>query len=113
MHYNDLTVDLEGEMRRLADTLELDVSESQWPAVVERCGLAQMRDAASRSARFERGFDGGANSFFHQGTNGRWKQTLTTDQLDRYDRLVADGLEPDAADWLERGSLATGRRPSA
>ena len=113
VHYNDLTADLEGEMRRLADTLAIDVSESHWPAVVERCGLAQMRDAAKRSARFELGFEGGADSFFHKGTNGRWKQTLTTEQLARYDRLVADALPPDAADWLTQGSLATGHRPSA
>ena len=33
-------------------------------------------------------FENGADSFFHKGTNGRWRDVLTPAQLDRYDTLV-------------------------
>ena len=108
VHYNDLMADLEGEMRRLAAFLEIDVPESMWGRVVERCGLSQMRDASDNEA-MSMVFEGGAASFFYKGTNGRWRDVLTPAQLERYERLVADGLPADAARWLEHGSLAIGR----
>lgn len=110
MHYNDLKTDIEGEMRRLAAFLEIEVPEEHWPATVERCGLSQMRDDPD-NATLELAFEGGATSFFFQGTNGRWRDVLTPAQLDRYDGLVAKGLPVDAARWLEHGSLGLGERP--
>jgi aryl sulfotransferase len=35
VHYNDLTADLGGEMRRIADFLSIEVDDDQWPALVE------------------------------------------------------------------------------
>src|SRR5215203_1547713 len=90
VHYNDLKADLDGEMRRLAEYLEIDVPDAQWQQVVDRCGLARMRDA-SQTAGIDMIFEGGASSFFYKGTNGRWRDVLTAEQLARYDRLVADG----------------------
>ena len=67
--------------------------------------------AAAASGRLEVAFEGGADAFFNQGTNGRWVGTLTDDQLRRYADHVADGLPADAAEWLEHGSLRLGVRP--
>jgi aryl sulfotransferase len=110
VHYNDLSADLEGEMRRIADFLDLDVGEEHWADVVARCRIDAMRSEADGTGSFDLGFDGGATSFFHQGTNGRWRGVLTEAQLDRYADMVA-ALPSDAAEWLEQGSLALGRRP--
>jgi aryl sulfotransferase len=110
VHYNDLKADLAGEMRRIAEYLDIDVPEAQWPEVVERCSLERMRDESGNAAA-ELLMEGGAASFFFKGTNGRWRDVLTPAQLERYDRLVADGLPSDAAEWLEHGSLALGHRP--
>lgn len=110
LHYNDLKADLEGEMRELAAFLGIEVPESLWPQTVERCGLEQMRDDPTNEG-MELAFEGGAAGFFFQGTNGRWRDVLTPEQLDRYDCLVADGLPADAARWMEHGSLALGERP--
>ena len=113
VHHNDLKADLEGEMRRLADFLDIEVPEDLWPATIERCGLSEMREQARGTGRIEMVFENGADSFFHKGTNGRWRGVLTPEQLDRFDALVADGLSDDAANWLESGSLALGTRPRA
>ena len=111
VHYNDLTADIHGEMRRLADFLSIDIAEDDWAAVVERCGLSEMRESAKVTQRIDLAFEGGADSFFHKGTNGRWRGVLTEEQLERYDRLVAENLPHDAAEWLAKGSLDLGWRP--
>ena len=113
VHYNDLKADLEGEMRLLADFLGIEVPEHLWPATVERCGLAEMREEARTSARVDMIFENGADSFFHKGTNGRWRDELNSEQLHRYDTLVSENLPHDAAQWLQTGSLASGTRPHA
>jgi aryl sulfotransferase len=110
VHYDDLSADLAGEMRRIADFLDVEITDEQWPSVVERCRIDAMRSEAATAGWHDLGFVGGAESFFHQGTNRRWVGVLTDAQLARYDDMVAD-LPSDAAAWLERGSLALGARP--
>jgi hypothetical protein len=70
-----------------------------------------MRDQHGSGSFLEIGFDGGASAFFDRGTSGRWREVLTTSQLARHDALVGEHLPSEAASWLERGSLALGRRP--
>ena len=51
-------------------------------------------------------FQGGAQRFFHKGTNGRWRGVLTEDDLAMYAAAVARELSPDCHHWLERGRIA-------
>lgn len=106
VHYADLLDNLDGEMRRIAAFLDVEVPDDLWPAVVERCRIDEMRAVAASNGGFTTRFDGGADSFFHKGTNGRWVGVLTEDQLRRYDAHVDEGLEPEAAAWLGSGSTA-------
>lgn len=108
VHYNDMLVDLEGEMRRVARFLgvDVDLDEDAWPAVVERCRLDSMREDARKAQLHDLGFVGGADSFFYNGSNGRWRGVLT-DELGRYERRVAEVLSPEAAMWLEHGRRAS------
>ena len=111
VHYNDLLADLDGEMRRVAGFLDIDIPEALWPGVVERCTFERMREDADKVGNFQRVFEGGAESFFFQGTKGRWRQVLTEGELQRYQDRVEELLAPEAAHWLEHGSLVTGSRP--
>jgi aryl sulfotransferase len=106
VHYNDLMADLEGEMRRVAKFLDLDIAESQWPAVVERCTFESMR--AEDSPELERAFEGGVKGFIFKGTNGRWKDVLTDDEVAAYKRRVAQALPDECARWIELGRKALG-----
>jgi aryl sulfotransferase len=105
VHYNDLLADLEAEMRRVADFCGIEVPEDAWPTVVARCRLDEMREDARRAQIHELGFVGGADSFFFKGSNGRWRDVLTSEELERYEQRVAEVLPPEAAAWLERGRL--------
>jgi len=111
LHYNDLKADLAGEMRRIASFLGQEVSEDLWPSVVERCTFEAMRARGQEIGPFEFVFEGGADSFLYKGTNGRWRDVLTAEELELYQRRVSETLSPEAAEWLEHGSLASGRRP--
>lgn len=112
VHYADLSVDLEGEMRRIADFLDLEVSASQWPKVVARCRLGAMRQEAEDQGGMDHTFVGGAASFFNKGTNGRWRNELNESILEDYHAHVRAHLSDDAAiSWLEQGSRSLGQRP--
>jgi len=102
VHYADLKSDLAGEMRRIAEFLEVEVSAAKWPGVVERCTFESMKANGDRVGSFWN-FDGGAQSFLFKGTNGRWRDVLTPAELDAYRTRVAELLPPEAAAWLERG----------
>ncbi len=103
VHYVDLLADTEGEMRRLAALCDIDVAESDWPALVDLVRLDAMREEAraveDAGAHY---FDGGADRFYYKGTNGRWRDVLTDDDLVLYERAAAN-LDPDLRRWLEAG----------
>ena len=103
VHYNDLKADLSGEMRRIAAFLEIDVPEAQWADVVDRCTFESMRSHADKVGPFDMMFEGGAEGFLFKGTNGRWRDVLTSDELARYQKRAAECLPAAAVDWLEHG----------
>lgn len=104
VHFNDLLTDLEGEMRRVADFLDVTIPEREWPARVERATFASMRRRAAEVVPGGgRSFKGGAETFLHRGTNGRWKGVLGEDDLALWQAAVERQLAPACAHWLEHG----------
>lgn len=100
VHYDDLSADLDAEMRRVAAFLELDIDEDRWPGMVERCTFASMKARPDEIAPFDRIFVGGADSFLYKGTNGRWRDVLTAEEVAAYERRAAELLPADAVAWL-------------
>lgn len=106
VHYNDLKSDLAGEMRRIADFLDIELEAEIWPSVIERCTFEGMRKADTQIGNFEMGFEGGIEGFLFKGTNGRWRDVLDADDLAAYRDKVAATLPEDAACWVESGAGA-------
>lgn len=100
VHYDDMTADLDGEMRRVAGFLEIDVDDELWPAVVDRCTFAAMKARPDEISPFDRIFEGGADTFLFKATNGRWRDVLTADEVAAYERRVRELLPADAVTWL-------------
>ena len=100
VHYDDLRADLDGEMRRVAAFLDIPVDEGRWPELVAACTFEGMKARADEIADFETHFVGGADTFLYKGTNGRWHDVLTPDELARYDATVAARITPECAAWL-------------
>jgi len=48
---------------------------------------------------------GGAQTFLHAGTNGRWRDVLSDQELALYDAACERTLSTECRQWLERGRL--------
>ena len=46
---------------------------------------------------------GGARSFFHKGTNNRWRDVMKSEDLSLYDEVADRELSTDCRQWLEQG----------
>jgi aryl sulfotransferase len=102
LHYANLIADMEGEMRRLAAFLGAEIDEARLPKMIEHCSIEYMREAA-RGEQIEAFFEHGAASFFNKGTNGRWRDVLSAEEIARCDAVAAERLSPDCAHWLRTG----------
>jgi aryl sulfotransferase len=110
VHYNDMLADLDAQMRRIAAFLNIDANTTHWPALVERCTFAAMKERAEELADFEASFVGGSDTFLYRGTNARWVDTLTAEELEAFDRRAGELLPPEAIAWTtsgEKGLLAS------
>ena len=108
VHYGDLLADTRTEIQRLADFLDIDVPEERWePLLAEITIDAMRRDArgADNEDPVAMIFEGGVSRFLYKGTNGRWRDVLTDDDLALYDAAAAT-LDPALRRWLEGGRHA-------
>ncbi len=108
LHYADLKADMPGHIRRIAAFLDIPVDDATWPAIVEHCSFAYMKAHASASVPLGGAFwEGGAETFVHKGTNGRWRDTLSADEIAAYEAKALAELGPECARWLAGGSATT------
>jgi len=105
VHFNNLKADLPGQMKRIARFLGIEIEDDLWPTLVEHCGIDYMRKLASTSDLLDQLFNGGAATFFHKGTNGRWRDLLTPEDVKRYEEIASKNMTPDCAHWVATGEM--------
>ena len=109
VHFNDLKADLEGEMRRISDFLEIETPEETLARLADAARFETMkRQGEEMLPQLRFAFDNGAERFLNKGENGRWKDVLTDADLARYEALVKRRLSPALAAWLAGGRTAAG-----
>ncbi|MCZ7420661.1 sulfotransferase domain-containing protein [Verrucosispora sp. WMMA2121] len=99
VHYDDLRVDLSGQMRRLAERLGL---EPPGPDLVEAATFDRMRARADRLAPDAAGILKDRNAFFRSGRSGQGRTLLDADAHARYHSRAAALAPPDLLAWLHR-----------
>ena len=93
-----------GEMRRIAQFLDIPIDEARWTDILEYCSFEWMKKNAIRSVPLGGAFwDGGAEIFINKGVNGRWRDTLTADDSAEYEARAISELGEDCASWLVNG----------
>lgn len=109
VHYADLKADLEGEMRRIAAFLDVDIEEALWPLLVTGARFETMKQhgqellpAASML------WEGGADRFLNKGSNGHWRSAFAPGDLAAYEARVKAEFSPSLGAWLEAGRLGAG-----
>ena len=105
VHYQDLLTDLAGEVRGIADFLEIAIADAEIEALLPTLTLDAMRENDARLGGISM-WDDGSTAFFFKGTNGRWQGVLSPDELAQYEATAARVLTPACRSWLEQGRVA-------
>ena len=101
LHYGDLQTDLEGQMRRLAARLGIDVEAQRWPGLVQAATFESMRSRADTTVPA-----GGPDhwidpaAFFSRGTSGQWRDLLDDADLARYAARARSLASDDLVEWV-------------
>ena len=101
VHYDDLSADLDGEMRRLAARLGITVPPQTWPGLVRAATFGSMRDNAERLTG-PPGIIKDSRAFFRRGSSGAGREELTEAELADYQLRAAQLAPPDLLRWLHR-----------
>ena len=109
VHYADMLADLDGEMRRIADFLNIKTPSALWPSLVHAATFDQMRSDGEALMPFAKhAWEGGHETFIYAGKNERWRDALTEADIARYRTRAAAELSSPLNAWLTTGRGATG-----
>jgi aryl sulfotransferase len=109
VHYNDLKVDLAGEVARIARYLGIELPGVVMNEIVAAADFATMRaqgDALMPTAA--NAWVEGAQTFLHKGVTGRWRGIFAAADLAAYRLKTAAEFTPALGAWLESGRLVAG-----
>jgi aryl sulfotransferase len=103
VHYADLRRDLEAEMRRIAQRLDIDIDEDRLPELVAAAGFDRMRERADELAPDStQGIMQSNQAFFHSGRKGQWREMLDDAGCRRYAERVAQLAPTDLIEWVHQ-----------
>ena len=104
VHFNDLKANLEAQIRRIAGFLGLRYDATIFAPILEHCSFDYMKSHASEVApRGGLAWKGGASTFINKGTNGRWRERLSAEEIAAYEAKAIAELGPGCARWLAAG----------
>ena len=107
IHYQSLKNNMEEEIQRIGEFLGYDVNgmtKGKWEEMVYHCTFDYMKANATLSTPLGGAlWDGGATVFINKGTNKRWTETLTADDIEAYEKRALEELGPECAYWLATG----------
>lgn len=103
-HFDELQVDCEGTMRRLADRLGIAVPADRWPTLAAAAGFDAMRAGADRTAPDPGGVLHDRSAFFRGGRSGDGWAACTPDQRARYLERIHQLADDDVVAWLHGAS---------
>jgi len=101
-HYDDLSADLDGEMRQLADVLGISVPEDVWPDLVRAATFESMKGRADQLLANRDGVFKDISVFFRTGRSGSGREQLTDEELAVYRERAGQLAPPDLLAWLHR-----------
>lgn len=104
IHFAKLKEDMPVEIKKVAAFLDIEIDPAKWDAILEHCSFDYMKKHSTKSVPLAGAFwDGGSDVFINKGTNGRWKDVLTKEQSERYEKMCVEKLGADCARWLNTG----------
>lgn len=99
----ELKKDLPGNIRKIAEFVDISIDESNFETIVEHCTFNWMKENGSLvvpgNGKF---FEGGTKTFINKGVNGRWRDILPEEEVEKYEKLSKEKLGVDCANWLNQ-----------
>ena len=103
-HFNELKADLPGSIARIAQFLDIHPDADTMAKILEHSTFAYMKahakDVAPHREPGDEIWKGGAATFINKGTNGRWRDVLSAEDIAAYEAKAMAELGPDCAAWL-------------
>jgi len=107
VHFANLKRDMPGEIRRIAEFLNVAIDEETWESILLHCSFDYMKAHAAKSVALGGAFwDGGAKTFINKGTNGRWRDILKDNEVLKYENRAKEELDTTCAEWLATGVIS-------
>lgn len=104
LHYADLIRDLESEMRRVAEFLDIHLDEAEWPALVAAASFEGMKGKAQENAPdADLGEWSNSSDFFRSARMGAWRTGLSVENQALYETVNSTRLHPEMKTWVENG----------
>ena len=104
VHFSNLKANMPKEIRKISAFLDITIDEKNWSQILHHCSFDYMKANATPSVPLGGAFwDGGAEQFIFKGTNGRWRDVLSTTEAKKYDDLAHEQLGKECAHWLTNG----------
>jgi aryl sulfotransferase len=105
VHFADLKSDIEGQIRRIAEFIDVPKDQPVMDRVLEHCSFDYMKENAAQTVPLGGAFwEGGAKTFIHKGKNGRWNDELPQALSERYEQTAVTQLGESCAEWLKNGA---------
>jgi len=106
IHFAKLKENMPGEIKKVAAFLNVEIDPAKWDTILEHCSFDYMKKNSIKSVPLGGAFwDGGSDTFINKGINGRWKDMLTKEDNDRYEKMCIENLGEDCSRWLNTGEL--------
>ena len=108
VHFADLLADPGTEIRHVARHLGYALSDEEVDSIAKATTFAALRENGTKTGPMpEEGanqvWPEGLKTFFFKGTNGRWRDVLTAEELMMYEAAKRRVLTPDCAAYTEKG----------
>jgi aryl sulfotransferase len=104
LHFNELKADMPGTIRRIAAFLDIPIAEDKWDDILWHCSFDYMKTHGTRAVPLGGAFwEGGSATFIYKGTNGRWRDKLSEDEIRRYEERAREELGEACAHWVATG----------
>ena len=103
IHYNNLIGNKAEAVQKIANFLDIEINPTQLEMILKYSSLEYMRENWQKFEARKLNNHQPTNCMVNQGTNGRWQNLLSALQLQNYEKMLSERVEPACADWIANG----------
>eukprot|EP00612_Vaucheria_litorea_P008333 CAMPEP_0171471274 /NCGR_PEP_ID=MMETSP0946-20130122/609_1 /TAXON_ID=109269 /ORGANISM="Vaucheria litorea, Strain CCMP2940" /LENGTH=349 /DNA_ID=CAMNT_0012000737 /DNA_START=153 /DNA_END=1198 /DNA_ORIENTATION=- len=102
LHYNNLKNDLEGNIKKIASFLNIELGDESLGRVLKYSSFEHMQQNAQFYApKVCKNWENGPQAFFSKGKNKCWEGNYTEEDVLKYEKIAAKRLGNNVAHWLQ------------